>query len=112
MMKSLFAYIGCLFAVAVMAACSMQQLSNNTATIAQLCSAAIPIVNANVPSAQDLTSADGIVMAYAKASCNADGTVSAALAVNTTPQTPSWLQDTLNAAAIVARVAPIVLGVV
>lgn len=109
-MKKYFLFAG--FAVLGLAACTTQQLSNNTATIQTLCQAAIPIVNANVPSAQDLTSADGIVMAFAKNSCNADGTVSAALAVNTTPETPSWLANVLNMAAAVAKIAPIVIPLI
>lgn len=109
-MKKYLLFAG--FAVLGLAACTGPQLSNNTATIQALCQAAIPIVNANVPSAADITSADGQVMSFMKASCNADGTVSAALAANYTAETPSWLGKLLNMAAAVAKIAPIVIPLI
>lgn len=75
--------------------------------VGQICAAAPAVLNA--VGAPDPTSSSGVLLAYATAACNADGTVASTLAPNLTSSTPAWLQDVLNGLAVAAKVAPIVL---
>lgn len=109
-MKKLFAVLA--GAALLLGACTLQQQASTTAQIAKICQAAAPVVSAATATAPDPTSAAGVLLTFAQASCTADGQVAASLAPNLTDSTPAWLTDVMNGLALAAKVAPLVLAAV
>jgi hypothetical protein len=60
----------------------------------------------------DPTSAGGVLLANAQASCTATGQVAATLAPKIEPSTPTWLTETLQGLAAAAQLAPYILPLI
>lgn len=96
------------FGIAALSMCSTTQVANTATQLQAICQAAVPVVQ-NATAATALNPTVASLNTYLVASCNADGTVAAALAPNVTNATPAWLEDIINGITIAAKIAPIVL---
>lgn len=108
-------WFGAGLALVLLAGCTtaeLQRAGADTADavrdVAAVCQQAPALIAAADAQAPAPTSAAGILLADAKASCTADGAVAATLAPKVDGGTPDWLKGVLNGLAVASQLAGVV----